>query len=252
MNAPDSPASLPDPITGALPLGPASAKALLLNVIEQSLHRLVVFDLDSTLLNNRPRSAAIMREFAVQVNQPMLAMATPEHFPTWSARNSMALLGMADTAIDQILDEHLDFWTPRFFSSLYCQHDVTIAGAVKFVTAIQAAGGIVHYLTGRDENMREGTQASLESLGFPSPAHSDVRLIMKPVASDSDDAYKRNELQKISIAGNLLAAFDNEPTHINNYRSVFPDSLSVHLDTDHSMREVRLLDGIISIKDFDH
>ncbi len=75
---------------------------------------------------------------------------------------------------------------------------------------------------------------------------------MKPDAADSDDDYKHRELQKISAAGNLLAAFDNEPTHINCYRTVFPQSISVHLDTDHSMREVRLLEGIVSIKDFDH
>lgn len=248
----DQSTSEPDPVTGAMPLAPLSAKALLLDIIEQSAQRLVVFDLDSTLLDNRPRSAVIMRKYADQFDQPMLLNASREHFPTWSARDSMALLGMAETAIDQVLDDYLDFWTPRFFNSSYCQYDVTIAGAAKFVNAIQSAGGIVHYLTGRDESMREGTHLSLESLGFPSPEQGDVKLIMKPVAAESDDAYKHNELQKISTAGNLLAAFDNEPTHINNYRSVFPDSVSVHLDTDHSMREVRLLDGIISIKDFDH
>lgn len=241
-----------DPVTGAVPLSRDDACALLRGIISDCNGQRVVFDLDSTLLNNRLRSAVIMREFAKAHDQPLLAQASPEHFPTWSARDSMMMLGMSEAVVDPILDNYLDFWAARFFTSEYCQHDVAIAGAIRFVNAVHDSGGVVNYLTGRDETMREGTLSSLQSLGFPSPGTDAVRLIMKLRASDSDDIYKQDELQKLSAAGGIAAAFDNEPSHINSYRSVFPDSISVHLDTDHSMRDVRLLDGIVSIKDFDH
>jgi len=245
-------APVPDPITGAVPLAPDDASRLLRGIISDCKGQRVLFDLDSTLLDNRPRSAVIMREFARACNVPVLSEASAEHFPTWSARDSMVLLGMSAAEADDLLEDYLDFWTMRFFSSEYCQYDTDIDGAVSFVHAIHRAGGIVNYLTGRDETMREGTTASLQSLGFPEPGKADTRLIMKPSANESDDLYKQAELHKLSVLGEIAAAFDNEPSHINSYRTVFPDTVCVHLDTDHSMREVRLLDGIVSIRNFEH
>lgn len=243
---------VPDPITGAVPLTQELASALLRDIILHCDGRRVLFDLDSTLLDNRPRSAVIMREFAEANNQPLLAHATPAHFPTWSARDSMVLMGMPEAEADSLLDAYLDFWAIRFFSSEYCHHDTDIAGAIKFVNAVNDSGGEVIYLTGRDETMREGTALSLESLDFPCPDAARIKLIMKPNASDSDDTYKQGELENLSATGDIAAAFDNEPSHINSYRRVFSDTICVHLDTDHSMRKVRLLDGIVSIKDFNH
>ncbi|MFK7997689.1 MAG: hypothetical protein AB8B87_26420 [Granulosicoccus sp.] len=245
-------AAIPDPVTGAVPLERDKAATLLREIISNCSGQRVLFDLDSTLLDNRARSAVIMREYAEAFDQPLLAAAAPEHFPTWSTRNSMLLLGMSDADVDPILDEYLDFWAERFFTSEYCHYDTDITGAARFVNAVQKADGVVYYLTGRDESMREGTTSSLQTLGFPHPEKGDVRLIMKPRASDSDDLYKQGELQKLSAPGGILAAFDNEPAHINSYRTVFPEAVCVHLDTDHSMREIRVLEGIVSIKDFDH
>ncbi|MFK8081223.1 MAG: HAD family acid phosphatase [Granulosicoccus sp.] len=241
-----------DSVTGALPLTPESASALLQKIIRDCNGQRVLFDLDSTLLNNRRRSAVIMREYATAHDQPLLLHATPEHFPTWSARDSMVLMGMSESNADRILDDYLDFWSVRFFSSEYCQYDTDIAGAVKFVNAVHNAGGLVVYLTGRDESMREGTTLSLHSLGFPKPEKEGVRLIMKTRLSDSDDQYKQGELEKLAESGGIAAAFDNEPAHINSYRTVFAEAICVHLHTDDSMREVRLLDGIISIENFVH
>ncbi|MBX2883654.1 MAG: hypothetical protein KTR32_27125 [Granulosicoccus sp.] len=243
---------LPDPITGAAALAKNSAKKLLLDIIDHCHSQLVLFDLDSTLLDNRPRSAYIMREFAAERNLPLLAEATPEHFPTWSAHNSMRLLGLTESDANQIIDGYLEFWASRFFTSDYCSLDVPINGAVNFVRAVHRAGGIVTYLTGRDETMRAGTLSSLEKHGFVLSGTEQSYLIMKSEAEISDDDYKKNALQKIVQRATVAAAFDNEPTHINSYREVFPDSICVHLDTDHSMRHVRLLPGIVSISDFEH
>ena len=53
-----------------------------------------------------------------------------------------------------------------------------------------------------------------------------------------------------SELGTLIAAFDNEPTHANDYRTRFPDALIVHLATDHSGRDAPLEDGVLSIPHF--
>ena len=240
----------PDPITGASALTPEATASLLSGIIDQCDSRWVLFDLDSTLVDNRPRNACIMREFARQTDNQKLALATSEHFPDWSSRNSMKMLGVPEASIDQLIHPYEVFWEERFFTSNYCQYDTAINGAVRFVNAVVKAGGIVRYLTGRNETMRAGTQSSLQALGFPTPDQAHVELIMKPEAGDSDDHFKRSTLADLSRSTSILAGFDNEPTHINAYRDVFSDALCVHLDTDHSMRNVKLLDGIISIPEF--
>ena len=235
---------------GAVPVSQEVANRLLKSVVRNCKAQRVLFDLDSTLLNNRPRSAVIMREFASTCNHPLLLRATPAHFPTWSARDSMVLLGLSQEVADSIIDEYMDFWESRFFTSEYCQYDEVILGAVNFVNAVHNAGGLVNYLTGRDETMRQGTSLSLQTLGFPDPCEDKVELMMKPVASDSDDLFKDSVLRTLSAEGGILAAFDNEPSHINSYRTVFPDAICVHLDTDNSMRDIALIGGIVSIRNF--
>jgi len=94
--------------------------------------------------------------------------------------------------------------------------------------------------------MRSGTLNSLSSLGFPVPESDNVELIMKPEQRLPDDEYKQTTLAQFDKAANILAAFDNEPCHINAYRTVFPEATCIHLHTDHSMRPIRLLGGIVS------
>lgn len=239
-----------DPVTGAAPLTSASAAQLLSQLLNGVNQSAVVFDLDSTLLNNRPRNAAIMREFGELQKEPLLSGALADHFQDWSARNAMMAIGLPSGSIERLTRLYRPFWLARFFTSEYCQHDTGIPGAAEFVTAVSDHGGIVCYLTGRHEGMRAGTQSSLEKLGFPMPGSKGVTLKMKPDKTQSDDLFKVDTLQQLESLGPVCAAFDNEPTHINSYRAAFPNALCVHLLTDHSMREVKLLSGIVSILNF--
>jgi len=235
-----------DPTTGARALTPASASALLNKII-------VLFDLDSTLLDNRARNAQITLEFGAQNNISALRKARPEHWQDWSARNAMSAIGLSSQEIDDLFESYTAYWDARFFTSHYCQYDTAVAGAEQFVTLLLQAGGIVRYLTGRHEAMRPGTLKSLETLGFPCPnVSSDVDLIMKAERSIDDDDYKQKALAQFDTQSAVLAAFDNEPKHINTYRATFPNATCIHLDTDHSMRPIRLLGGIVSIVDFKH
>lgn len=241
---------LSDPHCGAVPLTANSAAGLLDNILRQVAGNCVVFDLDSTLLNNRPRNAKIMQEFGDMHNHSGFIAAHASHFINWDTRNSMALAGISAGDIDKHIDSYEHFWLERFFTSEYCQYDIDVAGAVDFVNAVHKGGGTVCYLTGRDETMRSGTHESLEKLGFPVAYDNAVSLVMKPTRGYSDDLFKREAMGRLRQQDGIFAAFDNEPTHINTYRQEFSQALCIHLFTDHSMRKVPLLDGIYSIQNF--
>jgi len=239
-----------DPQTGAVPLTAASTAQLLNDMLGCVDGQTLAFDLDSTLLNNRPRNAVLMREFGEQYNEELLCNASSSHFQDWSAKNTMRALGLCEDSIERLSGPYHNYWSARFFTSEYCQYDITIPGAAEFVTAVRDNGGSVTYLTGRHEGMRTGTQSSLTNLGFPVPGSERVELIMKPKMNLSDDLFKVETLQKLNNQGSVYAAFDNEPTHINSYREAFPDAICVHLLTDHSMRDVALLGNVVSIQNF--
>lgn len=223
------------------------------SVLDQALSRalggVVVFDLDSTLLDNRPRQARILREFAAASGLAQLASAQPEHWQDWDIRRAMRNAGMAEPLIEQHAEDAKQFWRERFFTSEYCADDEAIAGAAAFVSSVRAAGAQVAYCTGRHEPMRTGSVTCFRRLGFPLPGDG-VHLLMKPAFDQSDDDWKETAYAELRAIGTVVAVFDNEPTHVNGYRRAFPDALVVHLATDDSGREVTLLDGIPSVRNF--
>jgi hypothetical protein len=73
---------------------------------------------------------------------------------------------------------------------------------------------------------------------------------MKPYPEMSDGDFKREAHEQLKQLGQVIAAFDNEPLHVNDYRRQFPDAVVVHLATDDSGRPVDLLEGVVSIPYF--
>lgn len=209
----------------------------------------VVFDLDSTLLDNRPRQAVILSEFGRVRQLAALENARPEHWDGWEIRRAMANAGLSPVDVDRYAEDAKAFWRERFFTSEYCRLDGAVAGARDFVDAIARAGAQIAYCTGRHEAMRAGTVECFARLGFPLPG-AGVHLLMKPTFEQSDDDWKAAAYARLGAIGGVLAVFDNEPTHVNGYRAAFPDALCVHLATDDSGRPVALSDGILSVHDF--
>jgi hypothetical protein len=209
----------------------------------------VVFDLDSTLLDNRPRQARILREFGAARGVPSLSAARPEHWEGWDLRRAMLNTGLPPLEVDRWSEEAKAWWRERFFTSEYCAVDDAITGAVRFVERVAESGAQIAYCTGRHEPMRAGSVASFQRLGFPLPGPS-VHLLMKPTFDVSDDDWKVTAYARLRELGRVVAVFDNEPTHVNGYRQAFPEAIAVHLDTDHSGRDVALADGIVSVRDF--
>jgi hypothetical protein len=242
-----------NPLTGARPLPDDQAGALLTQVVEQAARAagaLVAFDLDSTLLDNRPRQARIMREYGQSVGHAALAAAGAGHWQGWDARIAMRNAGLDETEVERHFAGFRAYWLERFFTSEYCIDDRPIPGASEYVRAVLGTGATVLYVTGRHEAMRRGTVESFCNPRFPDPDGERVQLLMKPTLDEHDDAYKERTFARLRSLGAVVAAFDNEPAHINGYRDAFPEAICVHLATDHSLREIKVADGIPSIRDF--
>ena len=213
---------------------------------------LLVFDLDSTVFDNRPRQARIVREFGAVKKLPGLLQCQPWHFTSgWDLRGATTSCGLTTAQSDALYPELKAFWQERFFTSEYCRDDIEIVGAPRYLHALDYVKARVIYVTGRHEAMREGTEACLERCRMPMPtAGGHVQLLMKPLLPDDDDAYKREAHGHLRALGTVLAAFDNEPMHINDYAASFPQAIAVHLATDHSGRDVKLDPRCVSIPHF--
>ncbi len=226
-------------------------------IIERVLERarrksgagVVIFDLDSTLFDNRPRQARILREFGAARGLAELAGVRSEHWQGWDIRVAMRNAGMSPEAVAAAAPDAKQFWRERFFTSAYCVDDVPIAGAAAYVQAIAASGAQVAYVTGRHTEMGPGTIECLGRHAFPVPGGR-TSILLKPEFTTTDDDWKIIAHAKLRSMGDVVAAFDNEPAHANGYRASFPDALIVHLATDHSGRDIKLLEGIESIPNF--
>ncbi|MGA9525374.1 MAG: hypothetical protein WBV82_28200 [Myxococcaceae bacterium] len=230
---------------------PRHLEAILARARSLGATSVLAFDLDSTLFDNRPRQARIVREFGEAHGIPALTACRGEHFDAgWDMKAAFRNCGLSAHDVERIYETARAFWYERFFTSAYCLDDVAIHGAAQFAARVFDCGARIAYVTGRHEAMREGSIGAMRQHGFPLPDDERVLLIMKPSADVHDDDFKREAHAKLGTLGTVVAAFDNEPTHVNDYRRRFPEATVVHIATDHSGRPVELLEGIISIPHF--
>jgi hypothetical protein len=207
-----------------------------------------VLDLDSTLLDNRPRQAAILREYGRTARLDALASAGPWHLEGWDLRAAMRNTGLPG-ALVRLHEEGLRrHWEGRFFTSELCRHDVPVPGAAAFVRALRAAGARIAYVTGRPAAMEPGTLEVLERFGFPLPDDR-TWLLMKPGEALRDDAWKAIASDAVGALGPVTLALDNEPAHVNAYALAWPRALVIHVDTDHSGRPIEVDPAIPSVAD---
>jgi hypothetical protein len=220
-------------------LAPTERSRLLQSVIarvEAGPPSVVVFDLDGTLMDNRPRVVAILHELADEWRHrhpdaaACCARATPEGI-VYGFIENMRKLGVEDRALH---DMGLAFWKARFFYDPHVKHDIEVAGARDYVKACYEAGAIIVYLTGRDiANMALGSFASLRDLGFPIGVVG-TELVVKPTFDMPDADFKQGVAPALSRLGRVVAAFDNEPANNNLFLSSHPECTSIFLDTQHA------------------
>jgi hypothetical protein len=211
-----------------------------------------VFDLDGTLMDNRPRTSAILRELAEhwRTTEPELSArmmaVTPDKIP-YHFRDTLALF---DVTREALASYALEYWKAHFFADPHIRHDVEVKGAAQFARACFEAGASLVYLTGRDlPHMGLGTFGSLRSLGFPIGVCG-TELVLKPDAKMLDFEFKRGEVEKLSRVGRVVASFDNEPENCNVFLAKFPEAESVLVDTQHAGGAPPLAAGVRVIADF--
>ena len=197
----------------------------------------IAFDLDSTLLDNRPRQAAIIRDFAATHGISVLEGFRADHLVTgFDTREALARAGLDPESIARWLPSLRAHWVERFFTSDACLQDIPVRGAAAYARRAHATGVQLVYLTARPERMRPGTEEVLRRFGFPLPGPR-VELWMKPDdPSIGDEAFKRSTHARLASLGRLVAAFDNEPGHANDFRATFPEAEVVLVATGHSGR----------------
>ena len=225
-------------------------KAVLEKAHQAGPKGLLIFDLDSTVFDNRPRQSRIVREFGKASGLAALETCSEKNWESgWDLKAALLSCGLSQQLADQHFKAAKNFWGARFFTSAYCLDDVEIPGAPQYLHAVVKTGAQVVYVTGRHEEMRSGSVQCMEKCGMPVPGPG-VTLLMKPNLRESDDAYKVQTHARLDTMGTVVAAFDNEPTHANDYANKFTKAIVIHLATDHSGRPVTLLPQIISVPDF--
>lgn len=196
-----------------------------------------VFDLDGCLFDTRPRQVQIFRELAARSGFDPLYRVTTDHFTDWSLRSTLTHAGLDAEWITTHHDEIRAWWERHFFTSAYVLYDHAMPGAAALVRAVHEAGLHCVYLTGRDENMRAGTEHSLRRFGFPFDGPR-ATLLVKPDAHTDDTDFKEGALEGIAALGNVVLYLDNEPANVNLFRRHHPESLVVFLETDHSPKPI--------------
>lgn len=222
-------------------LSPPDQRALLSRIVERSKAAkgkpvpVVVFDLDGTLMDNRPRTAIILQELAEELRREahvaaeIIAKATPDNL-AYLLTESLKTLGVDAPDLTRRAEE---FWKKRFFTDDYLKHDIAVPGSVELARACYAAGATLVYFTGRDlPFMSLGSFQSLRDLGFPIGVVG-TELVLKPDAKIPDEAYKRAEGPNMARIGEVIAAFDNEPGNCNAFQEMCPGADVVFVDTQH-------------------
>jgi hypothetical protein len=205
----------------------------------------VTFDLDSTVFDNRPRQLAILSQFARWNGLGGVEDLEHTHIDGWRVTEMIAKLQGAAGREEALKVQFKSFWRERFFTSEFCLYDHALPGAGAYVQSVEATGGTVVYLTGRHEDMRDGTAKSLHAGGFP-----EGTLLMKPTFEMTDTQWKEIAVAKIRELGDVVASFDNETTHVNRLKAAFPSALVVWLSTDHSPEAEPLPPGTPMIEGF--
>jgi hypothetical protein len=233
---------------------PEQQEAILAAVLDRAGREaprgVVLCDLDSTLLDNGPRLARILQDYGRTAGVPELTDARPEHWQGWSLERALRNVGLGPEQVAAHAGPARRYFADWFFTSAYCRLDVPVAGAPAYARALVAAGALLAYVSGRPRGMEPGTIESFRAHGFPVPDGWTVHLFLKPRRELSDDDWKLGAARLVDQLGPVVAAFDNEPLHVNSYAEYWPEAAAVHLDTDHSGRPVEVLARIPSIRDF--
>lgn len=219
----------------------------------------VIFDLDSTIFDVKPRSLRILKEFAFTKEAREISPAIADWSVTLNSHSLLYTLEESARAngvqgseeeLKTYLKAAFRFWLARFFTHSYLGSDHPTPGAVDFVNRVVDLGADAVYLTGRDwPGMGRGTQTMLEYCGFPVDPRV-TELIMKPNAGLDDSEFKDDALRELRASSNAVALFDNEPANFHVFEKNFPDAWLVFYHSNCSTKEARGVNRLYKIDNF--
>lgn len=200
---------------------------------------LVVFDLDDTLFLTANRNLRILREFAELIaardqTSSNILRTVPRDRLRYAITETAKDAGLSDALIGELKE----FWFKRFFTNPYLLEDEAITGGAEYVHAVLERGGSAVFMTGRDEQMREGTVENLKRRGFPVPDEKKARLVLKPRFETPDHEFKLEAIGRLKALGPVAGSFENEPAHVNLFAEHFPAARHFLLETKHSGKPV--------------
>jgi endonuclease YncB( thermonuclease family) len=200
--------------------------------------KVFIFDLDSTLLDTRPRQVAILRAWAAREGKVELSGLCVEHFQSWDFRETLKRAGVKIGEIPALEKQIRKAWREGFWSPQNLVHDLPLAGASALVRRLHAKGAIVTYV-GRRSTQEEGTRAALKRFGFP----LDERALLlcdvvekveggRKARAKAARAARAAVLTKAAGLGTVVACLENEGPKIDELRTRFPEAMGVHVRTD--------------------
>lgn len=215
--------------------------------------RLLIIDLDGTIVDYSLRTYKIFMEAADSLNLPdnlkrEIVNSNPDDFHYYP-ESSLIEMGFKK---GDLLTRMIKFWESNFLSNRFLHLDKPLERVREFVKNILNMGINIVYLTGRDdENMGEGTIDWLRRFHFLTDDRktnllmkTDIRLTNVQAKIAGCESIKSKKL------GQPALIIDNEPGELEAVWRRFPDAIGVLMDTPNSGRPSRLPDATIRIKDF--
>lgn len=181
---------------------------------------LVLFDIDSTIMDTAPRNFAILEEAAQEL--PFL-----QGIPGKMRLEDMGWNICRDVQHFCLLTEEqetqlYDFWKKRFFFDPWIGYDTPYEGVKELLHWLHGQCGIV-YLTGRDSlYMEEATVASFRKHDLP--CDDKTVFIFKPSQDIPDLPFKKEAFKHIKTLGQVVLAIENEPANANAMHEAFPEA----------------------------
>lgn len=216
-----------------------SQDALIAELTSRALTgKVVLLDLDSTLLDTRPRQVAILRAWAARAGEVRLSGLSPEHIQSWDFRETLKRSGVEISAIPALEKQVKVAWREGFWRDENLVHDLPIPGAARLARELHARGATLVYF-GRRDSQAAGTRASLTRFGFPLDARAQV--ILDAVGKAEGDRKARRQavidarvavFVRAEALGQVVAAIDNEGPSIDELRARYPQALVIHMQTD--------------------
>lgn len=228
-----------------------SRDEVLERLLNHSVGKKILFDLDGTLFDVSPRHRAILRSWANTLgcgfsNWKLIQGLVEKPLP-YSIKEAFKVWGLDyEGEHEPHYRSMYEFWADHFFSGRFMEYDQVELGAGEFLNELVSEGLEIYYLSGRFNHcMREGSVAKIIEAQFPFT--SDEQLILKVDLSIPDVEFKANEAKKL---GDVRATFDNEPANIVSMVDSMPEGIHIFFETVCSSHDARPIKNQIRMRSF--